>query len=81
VFLWAEAAKTTIYLLNHSPTKANSCIILQGKFFNFKPNLRHVRSFGRMAFINTPEQFRNKLEPLSKHAIFVGYDKATKGGI
>jgi transposase InsO family protein len=78
-FLWAEAAKTAVYLLNRSPTRANLGVTPDEKFSNLKLNLRHLRSFGCMVFMHTPEQFRNKLEPRSEHAIFVGYDEATKG--
>jgi transposase InsO family protein len=78
-FLWAEAAKTAVYLLNRSPTKANNGITPEEKFSGIRPDLRHLRVFGCMVFTHIHEHLRNKLGSRSERGIFVGYDESTKG--
>jgi hypothetical protein len=78
-FLWAEAAKTTIYLLNRSPTKENNGTSPVEKFSRIRPDLSHLRVFGCMVFNHIHEHPRNKLRSRSERGIFVGYDKSTKG--
>jgi transposase InsO family protein len=78
-FLWAEVAKTDVYLLNHSSTKANVGGRPEEKFTGRTPSLRHLRVFGCMVFVHIPERYRNKLESRSECGVFVGYDDSTKG--
>jgi transposase InsO family protein len=65
-FLWAEAAKTAVYLLNRSPTKANLGITPEERFSGIKLDLRHLRVFGCMVFIHVHEHLRNKLASRSE---------------
>jgi transposase InsO family protein len=78
-FLWVEAAKTAIYLLNRSPTKANTGRLPEEKFMGGTLSLRHLRIFGCMVFVHIPERYRSKLESRSERGVYVGYDDSTKG--
>jgi transposase InsO family protein len=76
--LWAEAINTAVYLMN----RTGSSSIPEGKtpyelWIGLKPNLKHLRVFGSVAFVHFPEQMTTKLEPRSKKMLFVGYDGAS----
>jgi transposase InsO family protein len=76
LFLWAEAAKTMVYLRNRSPTSA-----LDGKtpyemWHSEKPDVSNLRVFGCVCYVYMSSK---KLEPNSYKAIFVGYPDGTKG--
>jgi hypothetical protein len=78
-FLWAEASKTAIYLLNRSPTKANTSGLLEERFTGIMPSMKHLRAFGCLAYVHILEQHRNKLDSRYERGVFVGYDDSTKG--
>jgi transposase InsO family protein len=78
-YLWAEAAKTTVYLLNRSPTKANLGVTPEECFSNRPPNLRHLRIFGCLTYLHVQQHQWNKLEARSERGALVGYDESTKG--
>uniref|UniRef100_A0ABD2XH93 CCHC-type domain-containing protein n=1 Tax=Trichogramma kaykai TaxID=54128 RepID=A0ABD2XH93_9HYME len=44
-------------------------------WFNKKPNVNHLRTFGCEAFALIPDVLRKKWDPKSKKLIFVGYEK------
>jgi hypothetical protein len=46
IYLWAEAAKTAVYLMNISPTRASLGLTPEEVFHDRKPNLQHLRIFG-----------------------------------
>ena len=72
-FLWAEAMKTAIYLLNRSPTKANIGGLPKERFTGIILSLKHLCAFGYLAYIYIPERYRNKLDSrnteLGNHAL------------
>jgi hypothetical protein len=74
----AEAAKTAVYLLNRSPTKANNGETPEARFIGVRPNLSHLRSFGCLSYVHILEEKRDKLSPRSQHGILVGYDDSAK---
>ncbi|KAL3691463.1 hypothetical protein R1sor_005114 [Riccia sorocarpa] len=78
-FLWAEVLTTANYLVNLSPTRANSGITPHEKFSGEKPDLEHLRSFGCRAFVLLGKHKRHKLEPKSIPCIMLGYDLESKG--
>ena len=76
--LWAEAAKTTVYLQNHTPR-----LVLDNKtpgeaFSREKPEVSHLRIFGCPVYIHIPKEKRTKLDPSGKKGIFVGYNDTSK---
>ena len=75
---WAEAANTTVFLLNRLPSKA-----LPGKtsfeaWYDFKPKLLNLKTFGCFCFSYIPQVKRDKLDKKSELGIFVGYRSTTK---
>jgi hypothetical protein len=78
-YLWAEAAKTAVYLLNRSPTKANLGATPEERFTKQRPDLRHLRTFGCLTHLHIQKNQRNKLEARSERGVLVGYDESTKG--
>ena len=56
--LWAEAARTAVYVQNHTPHR-----VLENKtpgeiFFGKKPEFSHLRIFGYLVYINIPKEKR-----------------------
>jgi hypothetical protein len=47
-------------------------------FTGKKPEVSHFKIFGCPIFIHIPKEKRNKLEPLGKKGIFVGYYEVSK---
>lgn len=59
--LWAKFVSTIVFLLNKLPTRA-----LQGKtpfeaWFDYKPDLRNLKTFGCLCFSYVPQVKRDKL--------------------
>ena len=76
---WGDAVMTACYLINKIPTK-----ILQDQsphevLNKQKPSIDHLRVFGCLCFVLIPGQQRNKLEPRSTRAMFIGYSPNQKG--
>lgn len=74
--LWAEAVNTTVYTLNRTGRSEpggskTSYEIWMGK----KPDLRHMRIFGSVAYLHTLKQFVKKFDARSKKTILVGYQE------
>lgn len=44
-----------------------------------KPSVRHTKPFGIIAYVGTPRQLRNKLDPKARKGVFLGYALSTKG--
>ena len=75
---WAEAVAMTVYLKNHSPTKALDSSTPEEAWFGWKPSVNHLQVFGCKAFIHVPDQKCTKLESKMKECIFVGYSNTSK---
>ena len=75
--LWAEAARTMVYVQNRTPHR-----VLKNKteevFSSKKPEVSHLRIFGCPVYIHIPKEKRTKLDPSKKKGIFVGYSKSSK---
>ncbi|RVW90199.1 Retrovirus-related Pol polyprotein from transposon TNT 1-94 [Vitis vinifera] len=77
-FLWTEALKTTVYILNRVPTKVVPKMpfeLLKG----WKPSLQHMRVW-RCSFevrIYNPQE--KKLDPRTISGYFIGYAEKSKG--
>lgn len=78
-FLWPEAVRTAVYLLNRS-TNSN-CIgsTPYEMWFGSKPNLSHIKIFGTECFVLIPKQTgRKKWDPKAKKVFLVGYESTNK---
>ena len=69
----AEAANTTVYLMNRCTTSGVHDITPHEKFYGKKPDIFHVRIFGSIAFVHVPDEKWQKLDPKSEKCILVGY--------
>jgi len=70
---WAEAAAVAVYIKNRVLHRA-----LDGKspfeaLYSNKPDIRHLRTFGCLAYAQIPTENREKLDDRAKRCIFIGY--------
>jgi hypothetical protein len=76
---WGEAVKAAVYLLNRAPTKSLNKKTPFEAWFRRKPNVRHLRTFGCMAYAKRTGPGINKLADRSTPGVFLGYEPGTKG--
>ena len=71
-FLWTEALKTTVYILNQVPTKVvpNTPFEL---WKGWKPSLRHMRVWGCLSEVRIYNPQEKKLNPRTISGYFIGY--------
>ncbi|KAJ9685151.1 hypothetical protein PVL29_017257 [Vitis rotundifolia] len=77
-FLWIEALKTAVYILNRVPTKAvpnTPFELLKG----WKPSLRHMRFWGCSSEVRIYNPQEKKLDPRTISGYFIGYAEKSKG--
>ena len=61
--LWAEAIATAAYLRNRITTSANEEQLTPfEKWYDYKPNISHLRVFGCVAYCHVPGTERRKLD-------------------
>ena len=61
-FYWAEAVRTVVYIQNRIGDKVSAHEL----YFGRKPNLRHLRIFGSIAYVHVPDEKRRKLAMLKR---------------
>ena len=76
---WAEALSTAVYLRNRSPTKAVEEKTPHEARSGDRPNVKHLRVFGCIAYAQVPKDERKKLDSKSRKCIFLGYGAEIKG--
>ena len=76
--LWAAAAKTVVYVQNHTPHRVLENKTPEELFSGKKPEVSHLKIFGCPVYIHIPKEKRTKLDPLGKKGIFVGYSESSK---
>jgi hypothetical protein len=80
MIFWGEAVRTTVYLLNRSPTKAlESRTPFEAWHGNPPPKVNHLRVFGCLAHVKQLGPGINKLLDRSKCMVFIRYESGTKG--
>ncbi|KAG7532846.1 Zinc finger CCHC-type superfamily [Arabidopsis thaliana x Arabidopsis arenosa] len=72
---WAEAASTSVYLINRSPSSAIDFQIPEERWTSAVPDLSGLRRFGCLVFAHSDE---GKLNPRAKKGIFTGYPEGVK---
>src|SRR3954468_22597139 len=78
VSFWGDALLTAAYLLNRVPSKSielTSYELWTGR----KPDLRHLRPWGSVAYAHFTSHPHGKLGPRAKKCIFLRYPKGSKG--
>ena len=76
--LWAEAARTSVYVQNHTTHRVIENKTPKEVFSNKKLEVIHLRIFSCHVYIHIPKEKRTKLYPSGKKGIFVGYSKSSK---
>ncbi|RVX10561.1 Retrovirus-related Pol polyprotein from transposon TNT 1-94 [Vitis vinifera] len=77
-FLWTEALKTAVYILNRVPTK----VVLKTPFEllkGWKLSLRHMRVWGCSSEVRIYNPQEKKLDPRTISGYFIGYAEKSKG--
>lgn len=72
--LWTEAINTACYVLNRTILQPNGSLTPFEKWFNAKPTIKHLKTFGSDAYLNVPKEKRRKFDPKSHKLIMVGYE-------
>ena len=76
--LWAEAARTDVYVQNLTMDRVIENKTSEEVFSGKKPEVSHLRIFGYPMYIHIPKEKRTKLDPSGKKGIFVGYSESSK---
>ena len=76
--LWADAVVTANYVRNRSPVNDRDKTPYE-LFYDSKPDVSSLRTFGARAYALKPKQLRNKLEDTSEAGHFIGFPAGTKG--
>jgi hypothetical protein len=76
--LWAEAARTTVYVQNRLSHSALGFKTPEEMFIRKKPKVSHLKIFGCPVFVHIQKEKRIKLDPSGKKGIFVGYCEVSK---
>ena len=77
-FLWTDALKTAVYILNRVPTKAVSKTPFE-IWKGWKPSLRHMRVWGCPSEVRKYNPHEKKLDPRTLSGFFISYAKTSKG--
>ena len=76
--LWAEAARTIMYVQNHTAHKVLENKTPEEVFSGKKTEVIHLRIFGCLVYIHIPKEKKTKLDPSGRKGIFVGYSESSK---
>lgn len=76
-FLWPEAIKSAVYLLNRTPTKALNWKTPYEMIMNRRPDISHIRIYGCRAYpLKRDIQRTRKLESRAYIGYLVGYESS-----
>jgi hypothetical protein len=78
VYLWPKAVTMATYLINCSPTRANSGIPPEVKFTGTSLDVNNLRIFGCIAYLHVPKDSCKKLDSKTQKCLFLGFDSETK---
>ena len=77
-FLWPEAVRTAVYILNRT-TSASQLKTPFESWFGVKPDLTHFKVFGTECMVYQPKQLgRKKWDAKAKKMLLVGYESTAK---
>ena len=77
-FLWGEALKTALYILNRVPTKAVSLTPFE-LWTGRKPSLNHLKVWGCLVEVKLYNPTLSKLDSRTTRCYFVSYPEHSKG--
>ena len=78
MYMWAKAARTTIYVQNRISHNALGNKTPEEMFSGNKPKVSHLKIFGCPVYIHIPKDKISKLDPLGNKGLFVGYSDHSK---
>ena len=78
MYLWAKAARTTVYVHNRISHSVLGNKTLEEMFTGEKPKVSHLKIFGCLVYIHIPKEKRSMLDPSGKKGMFVGYSEQSK---
>ena len=76
--LWTKAVSHATFLINQSPTKANSETTPEAKHSGKVPDISTLRIFGCLAYVHVPKDARKKLDSKTRTCKFIGIDNNSK---
>lgn len=76
---WAEALLSACYIKNRVTHSEITDNVPEGIWTENRPSVKHLKTYGCLAYAHIPKQKRNKLDSRAKECIFVGYSNQTKG--
>ena len=76
--LWAEVARTVVYVHNRISHSVLGFKTLEEIFTRNKPEVSRLKIFGCPLYIHILKEKRTKLDPSGKKGIFVGYCEVSK---
>jgi hypothetical protein len=76
MYLWAEAARTVVYVQNRSPHKVLENKTPEEVFFGEVPEVSHLRIFGCPVYIHIPKNKRTKF--LQIRRVYLSYSETSK---
>ena len=79
--IWAEAARTAVYVQNHTPHRVLENKTPEEVFAGKKLEVSHHIIFGYPVYIHILKEKKTKLDPSRKKGIFVGYSESSKACI
>ena len=62
IYLWTKAISHAQYLVNRSPTRANSGLTPEAKYSGMTPDISNLKIFSCLAYILVPNATRRKLD-------------------
>ena len=77
-YLWSEALKMAMYILNRVPTKAVPKTPFE-LFKGWKPSLQHICVWGCPCEVRIYNQQEKKLDLRTINGYFIGYAERSKG--
>ena len=78
MYLWVEAASTTVYVQNILSHSALGFKTREEIYTGKKPEVSHLKIFGCPVYVHILKEKRTKLDPSGKKGIFVGYCEVSK---
>lgn len=73
---WTEAAATSVYIINRTPSSANDFNIPEELWLGKTPGYGHLRRFGSVVYVHVDQ---GKLKPIAMKGVFIGYPTGVKG--
>ena len=79
LYLWGEAIRHSVYVLNRLPTRALTGVTSYKAWTEKKPDVAHIRVFGCLDHMRVPGPQRKKLDDRSMMVINLGKETRYKG--